>query len=84
MARWQWSWGIGDQYLEQMRQAEPKKQEEKERRESGGEGTKGRGLVMTTKGGKPNGGDASARVGESKRGEKKGESSWKVTSIEVI
>ena len=30
------------------------------------------------------GGDAVARVGESKGEEKKGESSWMVTSIEVI
>ena len=39
---------------------------------------------MTTKGGKPSGGDVVARVEESERGEKKGESSWKVTSAEVI
>ena len=38
MARWQWSWGIGDRYLEQMRRAEPRKQEEKERRERVEEG----------------------------------------------
>ena len=39
---------------------------------------------MTTKGGKPRGGDAVAGVRENEGGEKKGESSWKVTSIEVI
>ena len=39
---------------------------------------------MTTKGGKPGRGDAAAEVGESDGEEKKGESSWKVTSIEVI
>ena len=39
---------------------------------------------MTTKGGKPGGGDASSGVGESEGGEKKGESSWKVTSAKVI
>ena len=33
MARWPWRWGIGDRYLEQMRWAELRKQEEKERRE---------------------------------------------------
>ena len=38
MARWQWSWGIGDQYLEQMRQAELRTQEENERRERVEEG----------------------------------------------
>ena len=48
-------------------------------RESGGEGTKGWGSTMTTKGGKPSGGDASTRFRESEGGEKKGESSWKVT-----
>ena len=35
---WPWSWGIGDRYLEQMRRAEPRKQEEKERRERVEEG----------------------------------------------
>ena len=39
---------------------------------------------MTTKGGKLGRGGASERVGESKGGEKKGESSWKVTLVEVI
>ena len=39
---------------------------------------------MTSKGGKPGGGDPAARIRESKEGEKKGESSWKVTSLEVI
>ena len=38
MARWSWSWGIGDRYMEQMRWAEPRKQEEKERRERVEEG----------------------------------------------
>ena len=84
MARWRWSWGIGDLYLEQMRHARPRKQEEKEKRKSEGGGTKGRGSEMTTKGGKPGEGDAVARVGESKGGEKKGESSWKVTWADVI
>ena len=75
MASWWWSWGIGDQYLEQMRWAEPWKQEEKERIESGGGGTEGRGSKMTTKGGNPRRGDASTEVEESEGGEKKGESS---------
>ena len=35
---WRWSWGIGDRYLEQMRWAEPRKYEEKERRERVEEG----------------------------------------------
>ena len=39
---------------------------------------------MTTNGGKPSRGDAAAGVKESKGGEKKGESPWKVTSAEVI
>ena len=38
MARWPWSWGIGDRYLEQMRRAELRKQKEKERREREEEG----------------------------------------------
>ena len=38
MARWLWSWGIGDRYLEQKRRAKPRKHEEKERRESVEEG----------------------------------------------
>ena len=33
MARWQWSWGIGDRYLEQMGRVEPREHEGKERRE---------------------------------------------------
>ena len=39
---------------------------------------------MTTKGGKLGRGDAVAGVGEREGGEKKGESSWKVTLAEVI
>ena len=39
---------------------------------------------MTSKGGKPSGGDVAARIRESEGGEKKGESLWKVTSVEVI
>ena len=39
---------------------------------------------MTTKGGKPGEGDAAAGVGESEVGEKKGESSCKVITPEVI
>ena len=39
---------------------------------------------MTTKGGKPGGGDLAVGDGEGEGGEKKGESSWKVTSAEVI
>ena len=39
---------------------------------------------MTTNGGKPGGGDAAAKVGESEGGEKKGESSRKATSTKVI
>ena len=39
---------------------------------------------MTTKGGKPSGGDAGIGVGESEGGGKKGESSWMVTLAEVI
>ena len=54
---------------------------EGEERESGGGGTEGHGSAMTTKGGKPGRGDAVAGVGESKGGEKKGESSWKVEVI---
>ena len=38
MARWSWSWGIGDWYVEQMRRVEQRKQEEKERRERVEEG----------------------------------------------
>ena len=38
MARWPWSWGIGDRYLEQMRKAEARKHEEKEMRERVEEG----------------------------------------------
>ena len=57
--------------------AEPRKQEEKERR---GGRTEGRGSTMTTKGGKPGERDAAAGVEESDGGEKKGESSRKVTS----
>ena len=39
---------------------------------------------MTAKGGKPGRGDVAVGVGEGEGGEKKGESSWKVTSAEVI
>ena len=39
---------------------------------------------MTTKGGKPSGGDATVRVKENEGGEKKGESSWKVTSVHRV
>ena len=39
---------------------------------------------MITKGGKPGGGDAAIGVEEGKGREKKGESSWKVTSAEFI
>ena len=39
---------------------------------------------MTTKGGKSGEGDATAAVRESEGDDKKGESSWKVTSTEVI
>ena len=53
-------------------------------REREGGGTEGRGSAMTTKGGKLGRGDAAVGVGESEGGEKKGESSWKVTSTEVI
>ena len=38
---------------------------------------------MTAMGENLSGGDAAVGVGESHREEKKGESSWKVTSIEV-
>ena len=38
---------------------------------------------MTTKGGKLGRGDSGMGVGEREGEEKKGESSWKVTSIEV-
>ena len=31
MEWWPWRWGIGDRYLEEMRRAEPRKHEEKER-----------------------------------------------------
>ena len=55
-----------------------------EEREIGGGGTEERGSAMTTKRGKPGRGDAAARVGESEGGEKNEESSWKVTSAEVI
>ena len=57
---------------------------EGEERKSGRGGTEGQGSAMTTKGGKPGGGDAAVGVGEGEGGEKKGESSWKVTSAEVI
>ena len=53
-------------------------------RESGGGGNEILGSAMTTKGGKPSRGDAVVGVGESEGGEKKGESSWKVTLAEVI
>ena len=46
---------------------------EEEERGSGGEGTKGRGSIMTTRGGKPCKGDVAMGVRESKK-EKKGES----------
>ena len=39
---------------------------------------------MTTKGGKPGGGDVAVGVEEGQGGEKKRESSWKVTLAEVI
>ena len=39
---------------------------------------------MTTRGEKPCRGDAVVGVGKSEREEKNGESSWKVTSVEVI
>ena len=47
---------------------------EGEGRGSGGEGFKGRKSGMTTRGDKPNGGDAVARVRESEGDENKGES----------
>ena len=51
---------------------------------SGGGEIEGHGSAMTAKGGKPGGGDAAVGVGEGEGGEKKGESSWKVTAAEVI
>ena len=39
---------------------------------------------MIMRGGKPSGGEAVARVKEREGEEKKGESSWKVTSTKVI
>ena len=39
---------------------------------------------MTTRGEKPGGGDVVVGLGGSEREEKKGESSWKVTSLEII
>ena len=56
---------------------------EKRERVCGGEGIEGRRSAMTTKGGKLGGGDATSGVGEREEEEKKGESSWKVTSVEV-
>ena len=38
---------------------------------------------MTTTGGQPGRGDVAAGVGENEAEEKKGESSWKVTLLEV-
>ena len=57
---------------------------EGEERKSGGGRTEGHVSAMTIKGGKPGGDDAAVGVGEGEGGEKKGESSWKVTSAEVI
>ena len=48
---------------------------EGEERENGGEGTKGRGSIMTTRGEKPGGEDKISRVRESEEEEKKEESS---------
>ena len=58
--------------LEETRKIEDTRGEGEER-ESGGEGTEGQGLTMTTKGGKPSKGDTSAGVRESEGEEKKRE-----------
>ena len=56
---------------------------EGEERGGGGEGTKERGSGKTTRGEKLGGRDAAPWVRESEGEEKKGEFSWKVTSVEV-
>ena len=56
---------------------------EGEERGGGGEGTKERGSGKTTRGEKQGGEDAAVWVRESEGEEKKGEFSWKATSIEV-
>ena len=76
MARWRWSGGDRG-YVSRAEETNGIEGigGEGEERESGGERTKGQGLTMTTKGGKPNGGDTVLGVKESEEEEKKGESS---------